>query len=241
LWARDRSYKPKTFFFNEVVPGERYVVVLTSFLGGPFVRYVMGDVVTVTALRNDKLNINLPQITFYGRSDDIMDFEGYTHAFITEKMLWEAIARTDYEYVDWVARKEIIEDTPRLHVYIEPKGSRKISAEKFTEGVQKELEVLNPVYGDLEHYFGYKPLKITLLSSGSFSQYMANRRANGADLAHIKPPHMNPRDAVMKILLGPNAAIYSKEITKPIFAENKPDGTKSATVEESLTEQKSSK
>jgi hypothetical protein len=241
LWAQDRSCKPKTFFFNEVVPGERYVVVLTSFLGGPFVRYVMGDVVTVTALRNDKLNINLPQITFYGRSDDIMDFEGYTHAFITEKMLWEAIARTGYEYVDWVARKEVIEDTPRLHIYIEPKGAKKISAEKFTEGVQKELEVLNPVYGDLEHYFGYKPLKITLLASGSFSHYMANRRANGADLAHIKPPHMNPRDPVMKILLGPNVSIPSKEIPKPISAENNPHGTKSAPVEESLTGQKSSK
>ncbi len=239
LWAKDRSYKPKTLFLNEVVPGERYVVVLTSFLGGPFVRYVMGDVVTVTALRNDKLNVNLPQITFYGRSDDIMDFEGYTHAFITEKTLWEGIARTGYEYVDWVARKEVIKDAPVLHVYVEPKPTERVFAEKFTLALQEALKVLNPVYGDLEHYFGYKPLKVTLLPSGAFSQYMENRRASGADLAHIKPPHMNPRDAVMEILLGTSVAKVASEAapvaTKSIFVEEGAAGTESTSAEAAPT------
>jgi hypothetical protein len=217
LWAKDRAYKPKALFLNEILPGERYVVVLTSFHGGPFVRYVMGDVVTVNDLRNEVLNVNLPQFTFYGRSDDILDFEGYTHAFITEKLIWEAIARTGYEYVDWVARKEVINGKPALHVYIEPKHNEGVSEEELTSALQEALKVLNPVYADLEHFFGQKPLKVTLLPINAFSQYMENRRAAGADLAHIKPPHMNPRDTVMEILLGtamPKVPLEATEAAK---------------------------
>ena len=89
--SRCQHSKPKTLFLNEVVPGERYVVVLTNFLGGPLVRYAMGDVVTVTSLRNEKLDINLPQITMYGRASDVIDFVAFTPTFFTEKMIWQAI------------------------------------------------------------------------------------------------------------------------------------------------------
>jgi hypothetical protein len=198
-WVMDSTYKPRILALDEVIPGERYVVVITNFLGGAFIRYLLGDVITITSLRNDKLNINIPQMTFYGRADDIIDFEAFTHAFFTEKMVWEGIANSGFEYVDWVARKEA-QDVPILHLYIEPKRPYTYSEEELADSIHEQLKLLNEDYEDLERFFGFKPLKITLLPEGAFREYMAEKRAAGADLAHIKPPHMNPSDSIIESL-----------------------------------------
>jgi hypothetical protein len=199
-WVMDTTYRPKIMTLDEVVPGRRYLVAITNFLGGAFVRYLLGDVVTITSLRNDKLNINIPQMTFYGRADDIIDFEAFTHAFFTEKMIWEGIANSGFEYADWVARKEALEDMPILHLYIEPKGSHIYGEEEIEDAIHEQLKILNEDYQDLEKFFGFKPLKVTLLPEGAFMEYIAQKRAAGADLAHIKPPHMNPSDSILETL-----------------------------------------
>ena len=203
-WATDSTYQPRTLLLDEVIPGERYVVAVTNFLGGSFVRYVLGDVVTITSLRNNRLNINIPQMVFYGRADDIIDFEAFTHAFFTEKMVWQGIANSGCVYVDWVARKEIHEK-PILHIYIEPKETGSYSEDELTALVHEQLKVLNKDYGDLERFFGLKPLKVTLLPAGAFAGYKSKKQAAGADLAHLKPPHMNPADSVIETLLGEKA------------------------------------
>jgi len=45
-------------------------------------------------------------------------------------------------------------------------------------------------------------VKVTLLPRGSFAGYTAQRIAEGADLAHLKPPHINPSDKVLNLLLS---------------------------------------
>jgi len=45
-------------------------------------------------------------------------------------------------------------------------------------------------------------LDVTLLPKGAFANYIAHRQAEGADLAHLKPPHVNPPDEVLSLLLG---------------------------------------
>ena len=201
-WAADHTYKPRILLLSEVVPGERYVIVITNFLGGAFVRYVLEDIVTITDLRNSNLNINIPQMTFYGRARDIIDFEAFTHAFFTEKMLWQGISNTGCDYVDWVARKEVIKSSPMLHIYIELKEGQTTSAEELTASLHEEFKTLNEDYNDLERFFGFKPLKVTVLPQGAFNRYMQQRRDEGADMAHLKPPHMNPKDRVIESLLG---------------------------------------
>ncbi len=201
-WAQDHSYQPPTRLLDEVSPGERYGIVITSFHGGAFVRYVLGDILTITSSRNEQLNINLPQMVFYGRADDIIDFAAFTHAFFTEKSTWQAIHNTGIDYVDWVARKEAVNEAPLLHIYIELKEEGSIGEEQVTELLHREIAKINKDYEDLERFFGFRPLKVTLLPGGSFAEYMARQKEAGADLAHIKPPHMSPSDSVMNALLG---------------------------------------
>ena len=43
-------------------------------------------------------------------------------------------------------------------------------------------------------------IEVTLLPQGSFANYTAQRQAEGADLAHLKPPHINPSDKVLALL-----------------------------------------
>ena len=43
-------------------------------------------------------------------------------------------------------------------------------------------------------------VQVNLLPQGTFANYMAKRQAEGADLAHLKPPHINPPDAVVSLL-----------------------------------------
>jgi len=201
-WSLDPAYRPRTLLMDEVIPGERYVVVITNFLGGAFVRYVLDDIVTITSLRNERLNINIPQMAFYGRAGDIIDFAAFTHAFFTEKMVWQAVASSGCAYVDWVARKEALQETPMLHIYIEPRENDSSNEKELTAAIHEQLKLLNKDYDDLERFFGFKPLKVTLLPEGAFGEYMSRKRAAGADLAHLKPPHMNPPDSVIEILLG---------------------------------------
>ncbi len=45
-------------------------------------------------------------------------------------------------------------------------------------------------------------IKVTLLPHGTFANYSAQRQTEGSDLAHIKPPHVNPSDKVLSLLLS---------------------------------------
>ena len=45
-------------------------------------------------------------------------------------------------------------------------------------------------------------VKVAYLPEGTFDKYTARRQAEGADLAHLKPPHINPSDKVMSALLS---------------------------------------
>jgi hypothetical protein len=73
--------------------------------------------------------------------------------------------------------------------------------------VHEELQSLNPFYGDLVEFLGIRPLHVTLLRPGTFTHYMGERQAAGADLAHLKPPHMNAPDAVVTNLLRSSEAM----------------------------------
>jgi hypothetical protein len=205
----DPDYEPATVLLDEVKPGENYEVVITSFHGMPFVRYRLGDMIKITSLRNEKLGIDIPQMTFHSRVDDIIDIAGFTR--LTEKVIWQAIENTGVPYEDWTVRKEL-RDKPVLHLYLELKENGRMTPEELTTAVHGELAKLDPPYADLEAFIGIKPLEVTLLPQDAFRSYMLRQQAAGADLAHLKPPHVNPSDSMLECLLkGVEAVPVSAE------------------------------
>ena len=197
-WRNDNSYQPKTILLDEVKAGENYEIVITNFHGGAMVRYRIGDMIRITAARNDELGIDIPQMIFERRADDLIDIGGFTR--LTERVIWQAIENAGFPYEDWAVRKEIMKDQPVLHIYIELKDNNSANTSTIGTEVHNQLKKLDKDYADLESILGVNPLEVSLLSQGAFKEYMAARQAEGADLAHIKPPHINPSDKVLSLL-----------------------------------------
>src|SRR4030042_4110527 len=78
LWLKQPLYQPRTLLLDEVKEGERYGVVITNFRGGAFTRYFLGDVIKISSLRNEELDINTPQMLFDSRVEDLVNIAGFT-------------------------------------------------------------------------------------------------------------------------------------------------------------------
>ena len=199
---QDRSYQPKTVLLNQVKAGQNYELVITNFHGGALVRYRLGDMVRITSLRNDKLGIDIPQMVFERRADDLIDL-GFMR--LTERVIWKSIENSGIPYRDWMAHKEIGE-VPRLHLYIELSDNYDASEEEIANIVYEEIRKVDDglyVYKDLPvltELIGFKPIKVTILQEGIFAGYKAQRQSEGSDLAHLKPPHINPSEKVLASL-----------------------------------------
>ncbi len=198
-WKANGYRQPDILLLDEVKAGENYVVVITNFLGGPFVRYIIGDVVRITSLRNEELNIDIPQMVFESRVDDVIDLAGFTR--LTEKVVWQAIEETNLDYQDWTIRKEA-KEKPVLHLYLELRDRNGLDKAQVTAAVDEQLRKLDNDYASLEDMLKLHPLEVTLLPSGAFREYMLRQQQAGADLAHLKLPHMNPSDRMLDILLN---------------------------------------
>ena len=200
-WTRNRedaTYVPKTVLLNEVEPGQRYELVITSFDGGPFLRYRICDLIRFVAQRDAVTGIELPSMVCAGRSDGLIDLAGFT-GLIDEPMLWRAIHETGVAYEDWTVRKETGSEGAFLHLFVELKED--VPAEELRRRVDENLRTANPFYADLEAMLETRPLEVTLLPRGTFRAYYLEQQAAGADLAHLKPPHMNPSDEIVSSLL----------------------------------------
>jgi len=220
-WQLDHSYQPKTILLDEVKAGEKYEIVITNFYGGIMTRYRPGDMVRITSLRNEKLNIDIPQMVFEKRADELIIIFGVGH--LTEKLIGEAIENSGVPYVDWTARKEVIDNKPALHIYLELKGNYIASEQNVAASVYDELEKLDSVYhfnlhkyayGDAISYLGLRPLAVTFLPQGAFSSYISQRQAEGAAVSNLKPPHINPSDEVLSLLRAPKVVVEAAPVTE---------------------------
>jgi hypothetical protein len=200
-WLRNREnkeYQPATVLLNEVQPGKRYEAVVTSFYGMPFLRYRIGDLIKITALSDDQSGIKIPQMVFDSRADDLIDIAGFTR--LDEKMVWQAIVNTGLRYEDWCCRKESENNNPIICVYIELKEERE--TKELEQLIHDHIGRVSPDYANLERLLGMQPLRVITLSPGSFARFLEERKKAGADLAHLKPPHMSASDTVINTLLG---------------------------------------
>jgi hypothetical protein len=219
-WQLDHRYQPRTVLLDEVKAGENYEIVLTNLHGGPFVRYRIGDIIRITSLRNEELDIDIPQMVFHSRADDRIDISGFGR--LTEKVIWEAIENSSIPYRDWTARKEATGDRTMLHIYMELEDDYVASEEATATALYNELRKLDSVYhynqygaySDPETMLGLKPVKVTFLPQGVFARYISQRQAEGADLGAIKPPHINPSDELLRVLRAPRVAVGTAAVTE---------------------------
>jgi hypothetical protein len=201
-WQMDRSYRMKTLLLDEVEPGESYEIVITSFHGGSLVRYRVGDMITIKSLRNEQLGINIPQMVFKQRVDDVIDLYAVR---LSEKAIWKAIESVGIAYEDWFAFKD--KEKPVLNVYIELKNGYQgptsdIAGMIYSSLISQNAETLNPSVAqnkltDMANF----DVNVNLLPKGTFATYMKRKQNEGADLAHLKPMHVNPTEQVLSILI----------------------------------------
>lgn len=207
-WQLDSSYQPKTVLFDEVKAGENYEIVLTNFHGGALVRYRIGDMIRITSLRDEKLGIDIPRMVFERRADGLIDF---VVVRCTEKTIWQAIEEAGIAYEDWTAYKEPGE--PVLRLFIELKNGHHATEAEIGKAVCEHIlksdgneYTTSTAHDDLEDMIDFR-VETRLLPHGAFANYTFQRQAAGADLAHLKPPHLNPSDEVLAMLLAETVEI----------------------------------
>jgi len=213
-WQLDNSYQPETVLLDEVEVGKVYEVVITNFHGGIMTRYRPGDMVRISSLRNDRLNIDIPQMVFEKRADDLVIIFGV--GYLTERLIEEAIENAGIRHEGWVARKEVVDSKPTLNIYIEPADTYFASERGMAAAVHGELEKLDDVYhfnlykyayGNATKFLDLKPVQVTLLPQGAFSSYVSQRRAEGIAVSQITLPHMNPSDEMLDLLKSPKVVV----------------------------------
>jgi hypothetical protein len=215
-WQIDRSYQPKTVLLDEVKPGENYEMVITNFHGGAMVRYRPGDMIRITSLRNEKLGIEIPQMLFERRADGLIDF---VFVRLTEKTIWQAIENTGIAYEDWTAYKKPGE--PVLSIWIEPRDGQRVNETELAGAIYKQIinsdgdrAAASLIRDDFAEMINFR-VEVTLLPRGAFARYSRQRQAEGADIAHLKPPHINPSEKVLSLL-------SAQPLPVPALAEKPP-------------------
>jgi len=200
----DRIRDPKdadpgeTVTYDGVETGRDYEVVVTSFYGMPFLRYRLGDIVRFVATEDAEAGIRLPQAVFQARASDLIDVAGFVH--LDEKTVWQAIAESGLPVTEWTMRKESTGDRPSVRLFLETRSP--VEPEEARRAVTDRLAALNGDWRDMVRMLGVEPLSATIVPPGSFERYYQRRKREGAHLAHLKPPHMNPHDSVVAELLG---------------------------------------
>jgi len=219
-WQLDRSYQPKTILLDEVKAGENYEIVITNFHGGILTRYRMGDMIRITSLRNENLDIDSPQMVFYGRADDLVEVTKIGR--LTERIIQQAMENTSIPYIDWVARREIIADKPVLHIYLELKDDYIASEKNLSTAILEEFKKLDNKYrcnfyrliGDMESVLGLKPVEVTLLPRGAFFSYISQWQAKRVAPGEQKLPRVNPPEEVLSLLRVPKVVVEAAEVTE---------------------------
>jgi phenylacetate-coenzyme A ligase PaaK-like adenylate-forming protein len=191
------GYQPQTVLLHEVKPGKTYEVVVSHFYGMPLLRYRLHDLVTFMALSDEEAGIQLPQLVFKARAADMIPLAGL--AQIDERTVWQAIENAGLKNSGWTVYKEYDNSHSYLRLYIELKEER--TASDVAQMIDHQLKSVDVDYRDIDKWLNLQPVRATLLPTGTFQRYFEEKQNEGADLVHLKPPHMNASDAIIQRLL----------------------------------------
>ena len=183
----DPSYQPKTYLMNEVIPGEKYELVISVLKGGAFVRYRVGDVYRCVGLENAADGTHIPRFHYIDRIPTIIDIAGFTR--ISEHSIRNVIELSHLQIADWIAVKEYNQEKrPLLHLYVEMEAeslaSQALSKEILREHLSVYFKYVDQDYQDLKRILGVDPLEITILRCGTFAEF---QRKTGKKLRKMNP------------------------------------------------------
>lgn len=184
----DSSYQPETCLMNEVIPGEKYELVISVFKGGAFMRYRVGDVYRCVGLKSNEDQTQIPRFIYLDRVPNIIDIAGFTR--ISENSIQSVVDLSGLDIEDWIAVKEFTKDNkPLMHMYVELKvdslANRAVSKELLKEHLTVYFKYVDHDYKDLKRILGMDPLQITILRCGTFQEY---RSVHQKKLRKINPP-----------------------------------------------------
>ncbi len=185
--SNNNDYQPKTVLINQVIPGEKYELVISVFKGGAFIRYRVGDVYRCLGLTCREDNTKIPRFQYIDRVPTVIDIAGFTR--ITENSITKVIELSKLPVEDWFAVKEFTDNNrPFLHLYVEikPEGliTHAITKEILKEHLEVYFKYADNDYGDLKRIRVIEPLEITMIRCGTFAEYS---HCTGDALRHIKP------------------------------------------------------
>lgn len=184
----DSTYVPTTYLMNEVVPGEKYEIVISVLKGGAFVRYRVGDVYQCVGLTSHEDQTKIPRFKYIDRVPTIIDIAGFTR--ISERSIQDVVDLSGLPIENWIALKEYTKtNRPMLHMYVEMRSDALVNAAMGKQILRDHLSVyfkyVDQDYKDLKTILGMDPLEITILKCGTFAAYEKNR---GRKLKRINPP-----------------------------------------------------
>ena len=186
----DPDYTPQTYLMDQVLPGEKYELVISVLKGGAFMRYRVGDVYRCVGLASNSDRTRIPRFQYIDRVPNIIDIAGFTR--ISEQSIESVLKLSGLQIKDWLAAKEYNEQNrPLLHMYVELEphalASQAVSREILREHLSIYFKYVDHDYEDLKKILGMDPLAISIVRCGSFAEY---GRRTGRSLKRINPsPH----------------------------------------------------
>ncbi len=185
----DPNFKPKTYLMDEVIPGEKYEIVLSVLKGGAFARYRVGDVYRCVGLHNQEDATLIPRFEYVDRIPQIIDIAGFTR--ISKFGIQSAIELSGFKVEDWTALKEYNKDQrPFMHLYVEI-NKDSLTMTPYSKEIIKEIlstyfKYSDQDYRDLKKILGMDPLEVTILKNGTFNSY---RLQFQKDIPKMNPNH----------------------------------------------------
>lgn len=169
----DPSYIPNTYLINELVPGNKYELVVSNLKGGAFARYRTNDMFECISLKNEEDGIDLPQFAYIDRNPNIIDIAGFTR--ISETTMIEAIKMSKLDIEDWFAVKEFDHcQRAFMHLYVEVSSdglNRGLTKDIITEHLAIYIRYLDGDYKDLKAMLGIDPLVVSVMPRGTLNQF----------------------------------------------------------------------
>jgi hypothetical protein len=161
--------------------GETYQVVYTS-LDAELTRYNLFNAFKCVGKGDDVLGIDHPVFKFHARLEKTISLHNFTR--ISEDELIIALRENQIPFVEFTAREEIENGLEFLKIYIETTEDK--SEEEIQELIHKWLYNTDRDYKDLVDFYGYLPIKISLMPQGVFAKYLSTKVAAVSKVDRIK-------------------------------------------------------
>lgn len=202
----DPSYEPPTYLMDEVIPGEKYELVLSVLKGGAFARYRVGDMYRCVGLTNREDDTHIPRFEYVDRVPTIIDIAGFTR--ISENGIRNVISLSGLPIYNWVALKEYNEQQrPFLHMYVEMTPhtltNNAVNADILKELLTTYFKYIDQDYRDLKKILGMDPLVITILRCGTFDSF---EQRNNRKIRNMSPSFYDVND----LLKGQDTLSYGR-------------------------------